>query len=96
MTPLLRKLYEIRRAKRKKAEERIQERRDEESLAILQARAFRAARVKSKVDAIRFREEFGVVPGGGDALARVVRVVSGNNSRNRANSERGSRFARKR
>lgn len=66
MTPLLRKLYEIRRAKRKKAEEQIQERKDEESLAILQARAFRSARVKSNVDAIRFREEFRITTGGSE------------------------------
>jgi hypothetical protein len=89
MTPLLRKLYEMRRAKRKKAEEQIQERRDEEALAILQARAFRAARVKSNVDAVRFREEFRIMTGGGDALASVVRGVARNNSGNRAGARKG-------
>lgn len=66
MTNLLRQLYEMRRAKRKKAEEQIQERRDEEALAILQARAFRASRLKSNIDAIRFREEFRITTGGSE------------------------------
>lgn len=64
MTPLLRQLQETRRAKRKKAEERIRDRRDEEALAILQARAHRVRMVRSSVDAIRLREEFRIMTRG--------------------------------
>lgn len=83
LTQLKRELYRRRAAKRKKAEELLQNRKDEERSQIQAAKEHRATLIRSSADRVRFREEFGLGKAGSNVFANVAGGVTHRDPRNR-------------